>query len=77
MDDGFWLIDAVEHPINKESRSTRKRAVEEATDRLVQRCMKLAPKVGVIICHGLVYEAAGLVRGRSKSPHPWTGGHLA
>ncbi len=45
--DGFWLIDAVEHPINKASRSARRGEVEKATDRLPERCLELAPQVGV------------------------------
>jgi hypothetical protein len=56
-DDGFWLVDAVEHPINKTSRAERKRAIERAAGALVQHCIALAPEEGIIICHGLVHEA--------------------
>lgn len=56
-DDGFWLIDAVESPINKSSPSDRRRAIDAAVPRLVERCKELAPE-GVMICHGLVYESA-------------------
>jgi hypothetical protein len=55
--DGFWLIDAVRRPINKASRSARKRAIQEAVPELSERCAALAPEVGVIICHTVVYEA--------------------
>lgn len=57
-DDGFWLIDAVEYPANKLSSSARDRAISDAVPGLVQRCLKLAPERGVIICHGKVYAAA-------------------
>jgi hypothetical protein len=57
-DDGFWLIDAVEHPINKERSGPRRRSIEAAVPRLVERCRELAPQLGVIVCHGLVYELA-------------------
>ena len=53
--DGFWLIDAVEHPIDKASPSTRRKAIRDGTQALVERCQELAPARGVVICHGLVY----------------------
>lgn len=56
-DDGFWLIDAVENPINKSSPSSRRRAINAAVPRLVERCRELAPERGVIICHDPVYQA--------------------
>lgn len=57
-DDGFWLIDAVENPINKSSSSARRHAISAAVPRLVERCGELAPERGVIICHDPVYQAA-------------------
>ena len=57
-DDGFWLIDTVEHPINKERSGPRRRAIAAAVPRLVERCRELAPDRGVIVCHGLVYQLA-------------------
>jgi hypothetical protein len=57
-DDGFWLIDASEQPINKLVGAARARAIAEAVPRLVERCRELAPERGVIICHGKVYAAA-------------------
>ncbi len=57
-DDGFWLIDAVENPVNLSSRSARRRAISAAVPRLVERCEELAPERGVIICHDPVYQAA-------------------
>lgn len=56
--DGFWLIDAVENPINKSSRSARRHAIKAAVPSLVQRCEDLAPERGVIICLDPVYQAA-------------------
>ena len=56
--DGFWLIDAAEHPINKETQAARAHEIAEAVPRLVERCLELAPQGGVIICHAKVYAAA-------------------
>jgi hypothetical protein len=53
----LWLIDAVEHPINKTSASTRRSAIEAAAPRLVDRCLELSAEADVIICHGVVYAA--------------------
>jgi len=55
-EDGFWLVDAVEHPVNKLSRAARRRAIADAVPGSVERCKELAPERGVIICHSLVYE---------------------
>lgn len=57
-DDGFWLIDAVEEPVNKRSAAERRRAIAAATPGLVERCLDVRPERGVIICHGLVYDFA-------------------
>lgn len=57
-EDGFWVIDAVEEPINKLAAAARARAIAEAVPSLVERCGELAPECGVIICHGKVYAAA-------------------
>jgi hypothetical protein len=65
-DDGFWLIDAVEHPINKARSGPRRRAIEAGVPRLVERCRDLAPQRGVIVCHGLVYELAAPVLRRGS-----------
>ena len=54
--DGFWLIDAVECPINKLPDKARRNAIAAAAPRLVERCQELAPERGVIVCHSLVYE---------------------
>lgn len=55
--DGFWLIDAVEYPINKLPAAQRRAAIRSATPALVDRCRTLAPRRGVIICHAKVHEA--------------------
>lgn len=54
--DGFWLIDAVQHPINKESHGPRVAAIRRAVPELVERCRRLRP-AGVIICHAVVFSA--------------------
>lgn len=55
--DGFWLVDAVDAPVNKLSSVARARAIEAAVPRLVGTCIGLAPEEGVIICHGKVWAA--------------------
>jgi hypothetical protein len=55
--DGFWLIDAVDEPINKLGSAARARAIAAGVPRLAERCVELAPELGVIICHGKVYAA--------------------
>jgi hypothetical protein len=57
-EDGFWLIDAVEQPINKTSSTARRTAIAAGVPRLVALCRELRPARGVVICHGKVYEAA-------------------
>jgi hypothetical protein len=55
--DGVWLIDAVEDPVNALSASQRRRAIRSAVPGLIERCLELAPSVGVMICHTVVYDA--------------------
>jgi hypothetical protein len=57
-DDGYWLIDAVESPINKSSSSARRTAIRSAAPALVERCRRLDPAIGIIICHTVVYKEA-------------------
>jgi hypothetical protein len=59
-DEGFWLIDAVDEPINKKTRPERRQVIRRAMPRLIDRCRELAPERGVIVCHGLVYEVAAV-----------------
>jgi hypothetical protein len=56
--DGFWLIDAVEHPVNKLPSRARRQAIADAVPTLVRRCQELAPERGVIVCHSVVYKHA-------------------
>lgn len=56
--DGVWLIDAVEDPIDKRSMAARRRAMAAGIPRLVDRARAAAPTLGVVICHGVVYELA-------------------
>jgi hypothetical protein len=56
-EDGFWLIDAVEDPVNKLGRSDRVRAIKDGVPQLIARCIALGPERGAIICHGKVYAA--------------------
>lgn len=57
-DQGFWLIDAVDEPINKKTRPQRRRLIRAELADLVAACVELAPERGAIICHVLVYEVA-------------------
>lgn len=54
--DGFWLIDAVQHSINKLKRPARRDAIRSAAPELVARIQTLAPTRGVVICHGGVFD---------------------
>lgn len=54
--DGFWLIDAVETPVNRLTRASRRAQIREAAPRLAHRCKEVSPRRGVIICHGVVFE---------------------
>lgn len=57
--DGYWLIDAVQEPINRSGGKARRRAIKDGVKALVQRCQKLAPAVGIIICHSVVFDEVG------------------
>jgi hypothetical protein len=54
--DGFWLIDAVKAPINKKTRSERRTAIKAGVSHLVDNAVALAPELGVVICHSVVFE---------------------
>ena len=54
--DGFWLIDAVDQPINHLPPGPRRAAITAAVPQLVARCRALAPRRGVFICHRVVYQ---------------------
>jgi hypothetical protein len=56
--DGLWLIDAIDFPVDKKGSATRRAAIAAGVPGLVERCMELAPKRGVIICHSLVFKLA-------------------
>jgi hypothetical protein len=56
--DGFWLIDAVDRPVNHLPLGPRRAAITAAVPQLVGRCGALAPQRGVIICHRVVYQLA-------------------
>jgi hypothetical protein len=56
--DGFWLIDAVDRPINHLPPGPRRAAITAAVPQLVTRCRALAPRRGVIICHRVVFQLA-------------------
>jgi hypothetical protein len=54
--DGFWLIDAVDQPVNKLKSSDRQAIITSSLPELLRKCLSCAPQKGAIICHGLVYE---------------------
>ncbi|CAE6882519.1 hypothetical protein [Paraburkholderia domus] len=57
-DDGVWLIDAVETPVNSQTKSARRKVIRAAIPNLIERCRELDPSVGVLICHTVVFEEA-------------------
>jgi hypothetical protein len=54
--DGFWLIDAVDRPVNHLPPGPRRAAITAAVPQLVARCCDLKPHRGVVICHRVVYQ---------------------
>lgn len=56
--DGYWLIDAVDRPINQEPVAERRRAIRARAPQLGKWCAELEPRRGVVICHQPVYELA-------------------
>jgi hypothetical protein len=46
--DGYWLVDAVDEPINKLGSAARARAIAAGVPRLAERCVELAPELGVM-----------------------------
>jgi hypothetical protein len=56
--DGFWLVDAVDRPVNHLPKSARRAALRAAVPQLVDRCRALAPRRGVVVCHSAVYRVA-------------------
>lgn len=63
--DGFWMIDAVDFPIDKMSESNRSEAIRASAANLIDHCKELAPTLGVVICKPNVYceVAVRLIRG--------------
>lgn len=55
-DDGVWLIDTVEAPVNASTLAERRRAIRSSVGGLVDRCQKIAPTVGVLLCHSVVFD---------------------
>lgn len=55
--DGFWLIDALEDPVNHLTRRERLSRLRLAAPRLAERVSELRPSEGVIVCHSLVFDA--------------------
>ena len=55
--DGFFLIDAVETPINHMSSGDKRRAIRSGVPRLLHRCVELEPTVGVFVISTPVHEA--------------------
>jgi len=53
---GFWLIDAVDRPVNHLPPGPRRAAITAAVPRLIARCCDLKPHRGVVICHRVVYQ---------------------
>ena len=56
--DGFWLIDAIDQPVNHLPSPAAAGRHPAAVPQLVDRCRDLAPRRGVVICHRVVYQLA-------------------
>lgn len=55
QDNGYWLIDAVEYPINKLPDRERRELIRLQKERIIAECLELAPIKGIVICHPRVY----------------------
>lgn len=56
--DGYWLIDAIEEPVNTLTPAERRQKLKEAVPDLVHRSRELKPWTGVVICHREVFRLA-------------------
>lgn len=54
--DGFWLVDVAERPINHLSPRERQRIRREAAPRLAQAIADAHPSHGVVVCHAATFE---------------------
>ena len=57
QEDGFWLLDVADRPVNKLPRGARRRALRDAAPAAIARIRAAAPSVGVIVCHDPTYMA--------------------
>lgn len=55
-DDGLYLVDAVDEPINARAEPERSSAVRAALPQLVDQCRLLHPALGVVVCKDAVYR---------------------
>jgi hypothetical protein len=60
QDNGYWLVDSVEYPINKLLDQERRRLIRERREEFVNYCVELSPKRGIIICHKRVFTLLAL-----------------
>lgn len=56
-DDGVWLVDAVDEPVNAMSKPERVRRIRASVPSLLAKCRDARPSVGIIVCHSVVYSA--------------------
>lgn len=55
--DGFWLLDVANRPVNRLSPRQRLRTLRDAAPAAIARIGAAAPSVGVIVCHRPAYMA--------------------
>jgi hypothetical protein len=67
--EGYWLIDAVDEPINTRTRAQRRRLIRARLSGLITTCVELAPECGAIVCHDLVYQVAAAPAAMSPLQH--------
>lgn len=56
--DGFWLVDALERPVNYLPGVEKSLLLRASVPLLVDRCAALAPLRGVILCKRVLYDLA-------------------
>lgn len=75
--DGYWLIDAVDMPVNHLDGGHRRQLIDGSIPSLVPRAIAASPSVGAFICKAPIYErVAGPLRAAgvtvlNKGPAPF------
>lgn len=67
-DDGFWLVDLTDRPVNQLSDKERRRVRSEAAPHAAARIQATQPSAGVIVCHTPTYKVLVNALGTGSPP---------